>query len=53
MLENGDAAPESRVFAEVLGEPVTRDSLRDAIHRAITPLRLAGTITVDQDGRLT
>jgi hypothetical protein len=53
MLETADAAPDSPIFAEVLGEPVTRESLRNAIHRAITLLRLAGTITVDDDGHLT
>jgi hypothetical protein len=52
MFENGNAAPESPVFAEVLGEPVTRASLRDAIHRGIALLRLAGTISVDAEGHL-
>jgi hypothetical protein len=52
MLENGSAAPESAIFAEVLGETVTRASLRDAIQRAITLLRLARTIAVDDEGHL-
>jgi hypothetical protein len=44
-----DAAP---VFGEILGEPVTRASLRDAIYRAIVLLRLAYTLKVDEAGRL-
>jgi hypothetical protein len=43
MLENGNAPPES---------PVTRATLRDAIHRGIALLRLAGTISVDAEGHL-
>jgi hypothetical protein len=53
MLENGNAPPQSPVFAEILGEPVTRASLRDAIHHGIALLRLAGTIPVDDAGHLT
>ncbi|HEY0394407.1 MAG TPA: hypothetical protein VGD01_07910 [Candidatus Elarobacter sp.] len=53
MLESGTAPPESAIFAEVHGEPVTRASLRDALHHGITLLRLAGTIAIDDDGRLT
>jgi hypothetical protein len=40
------------VFAEILGEPVTRASLRDAIYRAMVLLRLAYTIKVDETGHL-
>jgi hypothetical protein len=50
--ESGDAPPESAVFAEILGETVTRASLRDAIQRAMALLRLAGTLSVDDEGHI-
>jgi hypothetical protein len=53
VLGNGNVSPESPIFAEVLGETVTRASLRDALHHGIALLRLAGTIAVDDDGHLT
>jgi hypothetical protein len=46
------APPETRVFAEVFGEAVTRASLCDAIRRAMALLRLAWMIRVDDDGHL-
>jgi hypothetical protein len=46
------APPESPMFAEVFGEPVTRASLCNAIRRALILLRLASTIVVDDAGHL-
>jgi hypothetical protein len=41
VADSGDVASTSDIFVEVLGETVTRASLRDAIQRAIALLRLA------------
>jgi hypothetical protein len=52
MTESANAAPASTIFAEVLGEPVTRASLCDAIRRALALLRLAGTVSIDYEGHV-
>lgn len=52
ITDSANPAPVSTIFAEVLGQPVTRASLRDAIRRPLALLRLARTVSIDYEDRV-